>query len=259
MANSTLVDLYHEMYLLLNEPNATAFGELESGVDATPTISALLAAAQYIDTTATFIASNLPFIEGWGKYTALPVGTSRLMIHDPLIIGNMGRATVVLGDGSQLTGIREVLWNGNKLTPCSMDTLRLEVDDAERPQQAATVKYWYPLGENWFGIYPAPSSIQMLEVFGWVRPGKITTGTQDVPYASDYRARWLALGGAALLGRDNMDDPRIEPRVVPIAAEFDSLMAASWDNIPEATRKAWFPSLPFFLGGKDMNRTVKRK
>lgn len=242
----TRTQLRQDTLLLLGEDYASSIGELESGVDATPVVAAFTTVDTYIDRAKDFLCSYLPFVAGWGQYPALPVGTYKLDLHNATIAAAVLRGGS--GDGSILSEVESVTWNGVAVNYCALEALILEHSDAEYPQNAATVDFWYPDGQG-IGLYQAPNIAHNLNIYGYVKAPSITAGTESVTWATEDKARLLAVGAAALLANDNKGSSDIEARIPGFVAEFDSRTMAMWDGIPIGRRKAWYPTLPGLMGG----------
>jgi hypothetical protein len=133
--------------------------------------------------------------------------------------------------------VREVLWGGTRLTYC--DKSRLDVQKALIPDSPPPL-YWYRLGEEGIGIYPAPGTAADLVVQGLVIPPLLAYSSERPSWLMDDLAKLLVWYVCAQIAKKNADDPSLAARFGEWEAAYQTgkhaILSRLWASDPGLAR-----------------------
>jgi hypothetical protein len=228
--------LINGVLMRLNENANTSAFNLEAGTGGAAAVGMTGAALAYLNEAAADLARTGGYpIAGAATYTRMPAGTTTVAFNDP---------NLATGDTSMLWAAREVSWGGTPLTYCEKS--RLDVQKVLIPN-APPPLYWYKLGEEGIGIYPAPASVGDLTVTGLVVPQLLAYVTDRPAWLVDDLVKLLIWYVCAQIARKNADDPNLAARLGDWEAAYQSgkqaLLVRLWSSDPGLAR-AHYPQPP---------------
>ncbi len=240
-ADTYVSALVNDILRRLNENSNTTIFNVESGIGGAATSGITEAILLYLNEAAADLCRTGGFaIPGTATWSNMPAGTTSVPLNTPYL---------ATGDTSALWAAMGASWNGTPLE--HMDASRLtpgmqaQIGTVGGLYYSADPAYWYRLGAQGVGIFPAPSDVSDLTITGYMIPPLLATTSDRPSWLNDDLVKLLTWYVCAMVTKKNLDDPVLHARLgewEPLWLEGkNNLLATIWQTDEALARALNYP------------------
>jgi hypothetical protein len=226
-----------ELLLLIDQANNTPSGQLPSGTSSTPTTTTSAAIIGWLNEAQRKVSQECFAVRGSGTQAAVS-GTARYDFDSFTVAGTAGTLWAILAAS----------YNGVGLTYMTPANLRLHFPNWQTDASGAPL-YWTRHGEDQqVELYPKPNGTSTIAVEGLLVPVDYANGSASPSWLPAYRHRVLVYAAIELMGKKNINDPRIASHLPGWKQQYLESAIPMWQGMDYVTRSLYYPVAPGKVG-----------